>query len=153
MIAQITQSPQDWDLERNTFWSPMNSSTTYLWNYISDWERTGLKTALLRGLIWNNSGVICAVASRWQKVTRKRLETTAGHPAGSQFAPQNIFCIQYGWFKVTNPSSKRSSSPVETGFQPLQSLSSPAWGGPTFPPALARLAQASSPASFSCRKS
>lgn len=59
------------------------------------------KTSFLMGIISRNSGVIFTVASRWQKVTRKGLETTAGHPAGSQFTPQNVFCLQYGLFKVT----------------------------------------------------
>lgn len=62
------------------------------------------------GITSSNSRVICAVASRWQKVTRKRMETTAGSQACSQFAGQNAFYIQYVLSKVTRPSSKQATS-------------------------------------------
>lgn len=62
------------------------------------------------GIISSNSGVIHTVAGRWQKVTRKGLESTAGHPACSQFTGQNEFCIQYDLFKATSPFPNRASS-------------------------------------------
>lgn len=115
--------------------------------------------------------VICMTASRWQKVTRKWLQTTAGSPASSHFAPQNVFCIQYGLFKVRKPASKRASSAVETVFEILQSPS-PSEVRRNIPPlpaastrhflykavvqlwpVLTKPPLASSPGSFCCRKS
>lgn len=62
------------------------------------------------GITSNKSGVIHIVAGRWQKVTRKGLESPAGLSAGSQSVGQNASCIHYGLFKVTSPSSKQASS-------------------------------------------
>lgn len=57
------------------------------------------------GINSSKSGVIHIVAGRWQKVTRKGLETPAGLSAGSQSVGQNASCIHHGLFKVTSPSS------------------------------------------------